>query len=295
MRIFLLLLSVSACSEYSLEPKIDNSLGADSGMDADGTDGSTPGSDPDEPDEPRDENAPFAVCDVSPNPVTPPFQAATFDGSGSYDPSGQPLAAYKWVLTDKPQGSSATLPFDSANSIPGFYADLAGNYTAQLTVTNQEGLTDICQVTLESLPTQDLWVEMFWDEIDDMDLHLLAPGGSFDDWDTDCYFSNCVGGGPDWGVLGDSSDDPSLDLDDINGYGPENINIYNPQSAGTYTVVVHDYSGSAPSDELGPNNVTVKVFLNGSLAWEETRAISGDDTVTPFCSINWGTMTVTSL
>ena len=29
----------------------------------------------------RDENAPFAVCTVSPQTVTPPFQSATFDGS----------------------------------------------------------------------------------------------------------------------------------------------------------------------------------------------------------------------
>ena len=284
-----------ACSEYSLEEKIDNNLGADSGLLEDGTDGEGGTSDTSAPEEPRDENAPFAVCSVSPTTVTPPFQAATFDGSASYDPSGAPLASYEWELTFKPNGSSATLPFTSANQIPGFYADLAGSYTAQLTVTNQMGILDSCLVTLESLPTQDLWVEMFWDQIDDMDLHLLAPGGTYDDWSTDCYFSNCVNGGPDWGVLGDSSDDPSLDLDDIDGYGPENINIYNPQANGSYTVLVHDYTGSAPTDTYGPNNVTVNVYLNGTMAWTDTRVISDDGTVTPFCEINWATQSVTPL
>ena len=184
MRLSVLLLFVS-CSEYSLDDKIDNNLGADSGI----AEGDT--ADPIEEEE-RDENAPFAVCTVSPQTVTPPFQAATFDGSNSYDPSGSPIASYEWELIAQPAGSSATLPFTSANSIPGFYADLAGVYTAQLTVTNQIGLTDSCVVTLESLPTQDLWVEMYWEQVDDMDLHLVAPGGSYGDWTTDCNYSNCV-------------------------------------------------------------------------------------------------------
>lgn len=295
MRFIPVLFSLIACSEYSLEEKIDNNLGSDSGLIEDGTDGTT-GTDTANPDEPRDENAPFAVCSVSPTTVTPPFQAATFDGSASYDPSGAPLASYEWEIISKPNGSSATLPFTSANQIPGFYADLAGSYIAQLTVTNQMGLLDSCLVTLQSLPSQDLWVEMFWEQTDDMDLHLVAPGGSYDDWDTDCYYSNCVNGGPDWGILGDSSDDPRLDLDDIDGMGPENINIYTPQSNGTYTVYVHDYTGSAMyGDTYGPNNVTVNVYLNGSLEWTDTRAISDDGSVTPFCQINWGTKTVTPL
>ena len=275
------------CSEYSLEAKVDNNLGNDTGIDAGDT------ANPVE--EERDENAPFAVCTVSPQTVTPPFQSATFDGSGSYDPSGTPIASYFWELIAQPAGSSATLPFNTANSVPGFYADLAGVYTAQLTVTNQIGLSDSCVVTLESMPTQDLWVEMYWEQVDDMDLHLVAPGGSYDDWTTDCNYSNCVNGGPDWGILGDSSDDPSLDLDDIDGLGPENINIYNPQATGAYTVYVHDYTGSAPSDTLGPNNVTVNVYLNGSQAWSATKAITDDGSVTPFCEINWGTLSVTPL
>ncbi len=288
MRLLPSILFFVACSEYSLEEKIDNNLGTDSGEAEDVL--------PDTAEEEeRDENAPVAVCTVSPQTVTPPFQAATFDGSGSYDPSGSPIASYEWDLITRPNGSSATLPFTSANQIPGFYADLAGVYTAELTVTNQLGLTDSCVVTLESLPTQNLWVEMFWDQVDDMDLHLIAPGGSYNDWDTDCYYSNCVNGGLDWGVLGDSSDDPSLDLDDIDGLGPENINIYSPQANGTYKVVVHDYTGSAPMDTQGGNNVTVNVYLNGGLAWTDTRVITGDGTVTEFCEINWGTQTVNPL
>ena len=287
MRALLILLLSTACSEYSIDTKPETNLGEDTALTDEENESDT--------EEPVDPDAPVAICSVSPNTVTPPFQAAIFDGSMSYDPSGEPISTYYWELISQPSGSSASLPFNSASQVSDFYADLAGTYTAELTVTNQLGLTDSCQVTLESLPTQNLWVEMYWEQIDDMDLHLLAPGGSYGDWDSDCYYLNCTSSAPDWGILGDSSDDPSLDLDDINGLGPENINIYSPQSSGTYTVVVHDYTGSAPMDTQGPNNVTVNVYLNGTMAWSGTRAISGEDSVTPFCSINWGTLSVTPL
>ena len=285
------------CSEYSLDEKPENTLGedtADIGMDTD-NDVITDTADTDVPDEPVDENAPVAVCSVAPNPVTPPFEAATWDGSGSYDPSGAPISTYYWELVQKPEGSSAQLPFASASRIPNFYADLAGDYIAQLTVTNAQGLSDTCQVTLESLPSQNLWVEMFWTQSDDMDLHLLAPGGSLQS-NLDCYYANCTWGGLDWGTVGNSDDDPSLDLDDIDGLGPENINIYSPQSNGVYTVYVHDYSGSAVGgDTYGPNSVTVNVYLNGSLAWSKTKSISNDGDYVPFCTIDWTTQTITDL
>ena len=244
--------------------------------------------------------APIAVCDVTPNPVSPPFESATWIGSDSYDPAGESIADYSWELLSLPDGATTIMPAGSANRYP-FTPDLAGDYTAQLIVTNESGLeSDPCEVTLSSTPAENLWVEMFWElPNDDMDLHLLAPGGSYNNMMTDCYYSNCTPSTEwlydmDWGISGYEGDDPSLDLDDIAGTGPENINILDPQTDGAYTVIVHDYQGSTP-DVYGDNQVTVNIYLNGSLAWTETRVISGDNTVNEFAEINWSTGTVSSL
>jgi hypothetical protein len=279
--------SILACSEYSLEEKKEPDLGEDAVED---TAEPVPVGDP-----------PVADCSVAPNPVTPPFTAATWDGSASYDPNELEIVSYEWELIEKPEGSEAIFDVTTGVEIPDFYADLAGDYVGQLTVTNSDGLSASCEARLEAIPAQNLWVEMFWQHSgDDMDLHLLAPNGILES-DTDCYYANCKAGDPndpwysgglDWGIQGVIEDDPFLDLDDISAAGPENINIESPETAGEYKVVVHDYPGSVYQDA---NEVTVNVYLDGILLWTNTKAISGEDSYTEFAIINWGTGTVTGL
>jgi len=235
---------------------------------------------------------PVARCDVTPVSVQPPFEPATFVGSASRDPAGRPLT-YAWRLQSAPQGSAAALPAscNSAADCGPFVADLAGTYVGELTVSNDAGLSDVCTATLEAIPSEDLWVEMYWTfPNDDMDLHLLGPGGTFKG-PGDCYYLNCEGGGLDWGVAGNPADNPALDLDDIIGTGPENINIAAP-AAGTYRVIVHDFPLSSYT---GPNNVTLKVHINGQLVYTDQRTVTGEDSQTPFCTIDWPAGTVTRL
>ena len=147
-------------------------------------------------------------------------------------------------------------------------------------------VSEPCTVSVNAVPNENLWVEMHWEHSgDDMDLHLLRNNGAYESED-DCYYGNCI---PDmygsilsWGEEG-TLDDPRLDLDDIEGTGPENVNIEEPAS-GLYTVVVHDFPSSVYQ---GENKVTVRIHLDGEVVYEGTKSISGEDSYVPFAMIEW--------
>ncbi len=76
-----------------------------------------------------------------------------------------------------------------------------------------------------------------------------------------CFFQNHQ---PDWGVKNEEDDDPSLDIDDVDGWGPEVISLENPAS-GTYRVVVRLFSD--PLMDVSPESpVTayVKILINAN-------------------------------
>ena len=111
----------------------------------------------------------------------------------------------------------------------------------------------------------------------------LAPGGALGG-DGDCHYMNCKEefGGLDWGVEGETEDNPTLNLDDIEGTGPEVISLPAP-APGAYTVVVHDYEGTVISEG---NEVSVRVFLDGELALSDTRIISDEGIYLAITEIN---------
>ena len=59
------------------------------------------------------------------------------NGSQSYSPSGLPIT-YQWSFVSKPAGSSATLT-GSTTATPSFVADIHGDYSIQLIVTDSLG------------------------------------------------------------------------------------------------------------------------------------------------------------
>jgi hypothetical protein len=90
------------------------------------------------------------------------------------------------------------------------------------------------------------------------------PGGSFFDCTTDCHFGNPA---PDWGVPTDWVDDPFLDVDDVDGYGPEHINISEP-TPGTYRFIVHYYLDAYEDSFSTATNTTVQVLSFGQVLAE---------------------------
>lgn len=108
----------------------------------------------------------------------------------------------------------------------------------------------------------DIRVTLAWDEEGlDFEAHLIREGGHINDRTGDRFFSNdctwntCIGGSTDWGVEGDTSDNPNKDVDNTGNYGPENIYYAKPES-GRYTVMIEHWgAGAATAD----GNVIINV------------------------------------
>lgn len=228
-----------------------------------------------------DPTEPIALCRADPRRVTALRDSSRFDGTGSNDPNGRPLT-YQWRMVSSPQGSAATLSRPNQRVTGAFTPDLVGIYQAELVVTNDLGLSsDPCLAELEATADNGLWVEMFWEHSgDDMDLHVRRNRGQRTSGQ-DCYYGNCRGY-LSWGANG-RSDDPILDIDNIPGTGPENINIDAPEST-LYTVDVHDYPGST---RTAGNRVTVRIYVNSALVFDDTRNITGEDSWTTFADIDY--------
>jgi hypothetical protein len=133
-------------------------------------------------------------------------------------------------------------------------------------------------------------VQLSWDtDGTDVDTHLLRPNGDYGS-EGDCYFANCPGGGLDWGLVGDW-DNPVLDVDDVNGYGPENIFV-TPSDSGVYTVQIHYYSDHG----VGPSNAWVEVFVDGVRAGSfGPKQLGATGAQWRVCTIDWPAGTVTAL
>lgn len=91
-------------------------------------------------------------------------------------------------------------------------------------------------------------VRIAWDKDDtDVDLHFGWSGGST------CFYSNKT---PTWGAAATS---PRLDVDDTNGFGPENITIDALPGPGTYRIWVYYFSDHGK----GGTNVVATIMENG--------------------------------
>ena len=206
--------------------------------------------------------APVAYC---PGPQTTNVNNVIQLVGGGADATNDPLTC-TWTVLNRPTGSRAA-PESPAKCNTGFVPDLVGDYVLQLTVRDPMGNEGSCTTDVHANPYGGLWVEMYWSPAGDIDLHLLHPNAgspsvrsSWTNSQWACYFANCklTAGTPlEW----DSptlNDNPSLDVDDIPGTGPENIRIHQPSSSHQYSVGFKNYSNSNL-----PVSVTYNVYCGG--------------------------------
>jgi len=252
---------------------------------------------------------PVAVCnpdyfEVEPaidNEYSPVNSIIMLDGTGSYDTNGGSLT-FMWSKISGPEGST-TRPQTPTQAKSKYFVDVTGSHKLKLTVTNDDGETDSCEVEAIGLSSNSLHIELFWDNPSDVDLHLRVPDGDNGDWGTskDCYYGNCTTGssgagmpcqdqltctamsagtcqngactggephpdGLEWGQPG-REDNPRLDRDDMSGTGPENINLQAPWDSGDkyYTVGVDYYKAAS-----GGTTASVRVYCNGDIQYSGT-------------------------
>jgi len=228
---------------------------------------------------------------------TLPLETVVLDGSNSQDPDGT-VERFEWSIIDRPEDSTARLAPNNTVEKPELFLDLAGTYRVELIVTDDDQVAscgDRALVEITALPEDDISVQLVWDtprdpdqtdsEGTDLDLHYLnnenATAWNSAPWD--CYWNNKS---PEkWGSETTSSDDPSLDIDDTDGAGPENVTHDNPKEE-SYGVGVYYYDDNG----FGPSFATVRVFVNGQLAREyENKFLSGTFTFWDVVDIQWPT------
>ena len=260
-------------------------------------------------------NAPVAIANFQafdPSrptaPVTDGNQIAPLDNvyldgraKGTVDSSHDPrdpsdttlISNYKWEIIDAPPDVNPD-DFNGQGQGTGqyhFYVPLAGYYRVRLTVFNIEGLasmeTEQSIVEFNAIPQERVHIQLVWDHpSNDQDLHLVHTVA--DDRlcaePYDCYFSNKL---PVWfpGTTGGQGPNPSLDVDDTNGNGPENINIDDP-APGSYRVYVH-YFGDAGAGGVSATRATIRVWLNGVAVAEYKRTLAAAGAVWAVGDVIW--------
>ena len=234
-----------------------------------------------------------------------PLDIVTLDGGPSSDLGGR-VEAWMWTVVSRPDGSVSQPveryadprhpadggdPDDESTPQAFFFVDLAGHYELELQVRDNLGQLScdplaVARISIDAVPDKDLHVQLVWstpadpDETDtigtDLDLHLRHErgrdgwGGDAGVWD--CYFRNKS---PDWGLAGEVADNPTLDIDDTNGAGPENVNLADPEVGVTYDIGAIYFRaestfGLPDADRRAEHAsyVSVRVFVRGELLFE---------------------------
>ena len=213
-----------------------------------------------------------------------PFDTVRLDGTGSTPASiDTTIDTYVWSLEQRPLGSTA-VPAVTDQARTELTADVAGDYVVRLDVVDSTGARS-CEpslVPLHVVPQEDLHVQLVWDHpTADVDLHIVREGGELFDHDGDCYFSNKK---PDW-FPATPEMNPTLDVDDDRGYGPENANIEHPLPGSKWSVLVHYWNAQSAAD---PRTIaTLRVFVFGQQAIELTQTFTTDQTLWHAVEIDW--------
>jgi hypothetical protein len=255
---------------------------------------------------------PTAIIKVKQGEEVIPQTNLELTGSQSFAANGT-IAKYEWTVKQPPGSASVFVPSAFAPD-PTFEANVAGTYTFKLRVWDQENTASCTDAEYEVAvnPDEAIHIELLWDTPNDpnqadegpeagadLDLHFLhqfatgldidedgKPDGWFDN-PYDCFWFNKA---PNWGSANpQADDDPSLDRDDTDGAGPENVNLNQPENGYTYRVGTHYWNAHG----FGPSFATVRVYINAVLVFEVAGVQLVQDDMWCVCTVAWPSGEVT--
>lgn len=226
-----------------------------------------------------------------------PLQTLVLDGSASYDPESNPISDYIWEIVEAPDRAINGIRAFSGDpenpALAEYFLPLAGRYRFCLSVVDDSGIecldTQQC-VTVVAIPEEAIAIELTWDnptdpdqadaEGSDVDLHFVKMPAPWFDPVYDAYYANET---PVW-----NPENPSLDIDDTDGVGPETLQLDNPDDCQWYAVGVHYFR-----EQWGTAWPTVRIFINGRLVDEiVNQPLFSTDDFWDVARIHWPTGTV---
>jgi len=211
------------------------------------------------------------------------------DGTDSFDPNaldGSGIYTWEWTLAAAPAGSNATVtPKDGDERFAELTTDVAGKYIVQLRVRdiNDFAWSEPTYYALNMFPITGIDFILRWNTaVNDVDLHLVneTDMGGFFEAPGDCFFQNLR---PDWLPMGSLDGDPSLHHDEVNGFGPEILELPAPTLNHRYHAYVHYFS----DDGLGHSDVVLEFWVNGTKVQEMTHDQLAGNEVWDAATVDW--------
>ncbi len=235
-------------------------------------------------------DCPTGIITVQEGDTVVPQTTLHLDGLQSFVPGAGGVSKYAWEVS-QPKGSVGLYQPNSVSPQVTFQPNVAGDYIFRLRVWDAAGKESCFPAvkTVKVLPDEAIHVELLWDtpadkdQSDegpaagaDLDLHFAHSYASVLDFDGDgandpwfdakydCFWFNKS---PEWGSYDPNVDDnPSLDRDDTDGAGPENLNLTLPEDGKEYAVGVHYFNDNG----WGPSIAEVRIYIYGQLQFQVT-------------------------
>ncbi len=210
----------------------------------------------------------------------------------SYDPEGSDLT-YQWSILSKPTRSSAAIEPETDVVDPELRVDLLGDYTVELIVYNEDGVSACKSATVdvEYVASGDIQIELLWESprvekeggVDgnaqrgtDLDFHYALEDTEFGEREV----INWTNTEENWGDDGTAW----LSMSDNWGRYPEALTHADPRDGGVYRVAAHYYCDKS----FGPSDATVRVFFGGELEGEYRRQIINSGDLWHVGDVEWG-------